>query len=106
MIPPHGWNSHVRYYINATDLAGHSVIEENQSSYYEYNVVDTGKPLVRIQRPLSGEYATGAIPLDLEFEDAGSDIDCFNIYLDGVLVVGPGHANASVREWTQRRGIT
>jgi hypothetical protein len=93
MIPPQAWNSHIQYYVNVTDLAGHSVIEDNESSYYRYIVVDTVKPVIRVQRPFSGEHITGAIPLDLEFEDAGSDIDYFEIFLDDV-VVATGHAHS------------
>jgi hypothetical protein len=96
VIPPQGWGTHVQYYVNITDLTGHSVIEDNQSSYYRYVVVDTVEPVIRIWRPFSGEHVTGAIALDLEFEDAGSDIDYFNIYLDDVLVMGPGHANGII----------
>jgi hypothetical protein len=104
MISPQAWNSHVHYYVNITDLAGHSVIEDNQSSYYQYIVVDTVKPVIRILHPYHGEHFAGEVPLDLEFEDAGSDIDYFKIYLDDVVVM-TGHANGIITGVIAEEGV-
>jgi hypothetical protein len=92
VIPQQGWNSHVQYYVNITNLAGYSVIEDNQSSYYRYVVVDTIEPVIRILRPFDGERFNDFVQWNLEFGDAGSGVGYFEIYLDN-QVVAQGHAN-------------
>ncbi|MFX0079562.1 MAG: hypothetical protein ACFE8O_10030, partial [Candidatus Hermodarchaeota archaeon] len=45
-IPVQTWNSVVQYYVNATDVAGNWIIDDNTGSYYGYTVVDNTDPVI------------------------------------------------------------
>ncbi len=45
-IPIQSWNSDVDYYVNATDVAGNWVVDDDGGAYYSYTVVDNTDPII------------------------------------------------------------
>ncbi|MFX1565750.1 MAG: Ig-like domain-containing protein [Promethearchaeota archaeon] len=98
IIPRQPWNSHVDYYVNATDELGQSTIDDNQTSYYRYVVMDTIPPSLSIISPRQGDHIFGQVEIDFIVSDAGSGIQRSEVYIDDALV-GIGSSDWSA--WVQ-----
>jgi hypothetical protein len=94
IIPRQSWNSQVDYYVNATDELGQSTIDNNQTSYYRYVVVDTIPPRLTIISPQQGDHIFGLVEIDFVASDAGSGIQQSELYIDDDLV-GTGSSDWS-----------
>jgi hypothetical protein len=85
-IPAQPWNTHVEYYVNATNFAQLSTIDNNGGSYYSYTVVDNVNPSVAITSPTASQTVSGTVTIAVTASDAGTNITRVEIRVDDVLV--------------------
>jgi hypothetical protein len=74
-IPARAWNTHVEYYVNATNFAMLSTIDDNSGSYYSYTVGDTVNPVISsiVRTPTGVNYLQTPV-IDCDATDAGSGV--------------------------------
>ncbi len=104
VIPAQPWNTIVQYYINATDQQNQILIEDNNGTFFEYIIADSVKPHVEILSPQSGVLSERNVEFMIQFHDAGSGLDRFEIYIDEILALS-GHSNDVTFQWIFNEGM-
>jgi len=84
--PPQPLGTVVEYYVNASDTAGNSVLDNNGGANYSYTVVDNVKPNILIATPNPGAVVNGTVTIDVQVYDDATSIDRVEYYVDGVKV--------------------
>ncbi|MFX1342740.1 MAG: Ig-like domain-containing protein, partial [Promethearchaeota archaeon] len=76
----------IDYYFNITDNAGNWVVDDNDSSYYSYTVIDSTDPTLEITNPSDGDVVSEIVTISMTASDLGSGIARIEVFIDGTEV--------------------
>jgi len=80
------WQTQIDYYFNITDNAGNWVVDDNDSSYYSYTVIDSTDPALEITNPNDGDVVNDIVTISMTASDPGSGIARIEVFIDGTEV--------------------
>ncbi|MFX0077992.1 MAG: Ig-like domain-containing protein, partial [Candidatus Hermodarchaeota archaeon] len=80
------WQTQIDYYFNITDNVGNWVVDDNDSSYYSYTVIDSTDPALEITNPNDGDVVSDIIAISMTASDPGSGIARIEVFIDGTEV--------------------
>jgi hypothetical protein len=85
-IPIQSWNSDVEYYVNATDVAGNWVVDNNGGAYYGYTVTDITDPIISgISHTPLVVTPSDSVVVGCDVSDSGSGVSSVQLHyrIDG-----------------------
>jgi hypothetical protein len=82
-IPAQPYDTHVQYYVVASDGCGVQAIDDNAGLYYSYFVGDDTDPTLTITNPGNNTEQSGLLTITTDVEDPGSGIEYVIFNADG-----------------------
>lgn len=85
-LPSFDYDEIISFYITATDKVDLVTVDDNYLAYYTFSITDNIDPELDILYPIDGQTISGESELIISTSDIGSQIDYFEVYIDGTLI--------------------